>query len=85
MKCGNKTSDAPPPPKLFNHQLSSPLGNFSKSIPATVSIPVKQYETDNKMHTRTVFEGKYMSDLLFYESQALLGSLVWKHSVGKRR
>ena len=25
-----------------------------------------------------------MSDSLFYESQALLGSLVWKHSVGKR-
>ena len=39
-------------------------------------IPVKQYDTDNKMHTtRTVFEGKYMSDLLFlHESQALLGS-----------
>ena len=32
VKCGNKTSDAPlpPPPKLFNHQLLSPLDNFSK-------------------------------------------------------
>ena len=29
-RCDNKTSDAPPPPKLLNRQLLPPLDNFYK-------------------------------------------------------